>query len=54
MTPKAVPVAVYSGDTLRNLLRRYSDARMQRDPGYRADVEQEMQRRRDAKKEGDQ
>lgn len=52
MTSKAVPV-VYAGDTFRNLMRRYSNDRCNRDSDYRAAVEQEMQRRREAKKEED-
>lgn len=49
MNSKQQPV-VYAGDSFRNLIRRYSTDRLQRDPAYKADVEQEMQRRRDAKK----
>jgi hypothetical protein len=49
MTSKATTV-VYTGDTFKNLIRKYSNERMQRDEAYRADVEKEMQRRRDAKK----
>lgn len=48
MTSKAVPV-VYKGGTFRSLLQRYMLDRMQRDPAFRADVEQAIQRRKDAK-----
>ena len=44
------PVATYSGNTFKNLIRQYSTERMDRDPSYKRDVKVAMAKRRAANK----
>jgi hypothetical protein len=44
------PIAVFSGDTFRNLIKSYSFNRMERDPKYRREVRQFKAARKAARK----
>lgn len=44
------PLAVFSGDTFRNLIKSYSFNRMERDPKYRHEVRQLKAARKAARK----
>lgn len=44
------PLAVFSGDTFRNLIKSYSFNRMERDPKYRHEVRQFKAARKAARK----
>lgn len=52
LNPK--PIAVYSGDTFRNLMRSYGVERMSRDSHYRRDVRAALKKKREDKAKREQ